>query len=388
MSRLRGYDTLLLMAAARLAIIGGVRTPFSKAGTNLAGLSAVELGRIVTAELLERTGLDPARISQVIFGNVLAAPDAVNPSRVIAVGAGIPATVPAVTVQRNCASGFESLTSAYEKLVAGQGDIFVVGGVESMSHWPAGAALTDLLCGLRMGETAELLYREFPISRSDQDAFALASHQKAIAAREKLQEEIVPVYLRDGRVVQDDNTVRADTSLAALAALPPVFARHNGSVTAGNAAPVTDGAVALLAMSAERATEWGLEPLGWLRGYAVVGLEPRRMGLGPALAIPAALENAGVRWKELQLLEINEAFAVQVLAVLQMLREEFHLPVNRDLLNVNGGALALGHPVGASGARLVLTLLKEMQRRHLRLGLAALCVGGGQGMAVVLECEP
>ncbi len=409
----------------RLAIIEGIRTPFCKAGTELKSLPAQELGRWVVNELLERTGLDPAEISQVIFGNVAQPPEASNIARVIALLAGIPEPTPAYSVQRNCASGFECLTSAYEKMVAGQGDVFIVGGTESMSNIPllfspAAAdkftalnraraplqklqsvihfrpsdfrprvgvvlGLTDYLCGLNMGQTAEVLYNDFGISREEQDTFALESHQKATRARAKLREEMLTVYLPNGKCVQDDNGVRENQSRDALQKLKPVFAKRNGTVTAGNSSQVTDGAVALLVANERRARELGFKPLGYLRGYASAGVEPPRMGLGPVYAIPAALKNAHAKWNEVQLLEINEAFAVQVLAVERLLREKFDLQINRDLLNVNGGAIALGHPVGASGARLVLTLLKEMQRRNLNVGLASACVGGGQGTALVLE---
>jgi acetyl-CoA acetyltransferase family protein len=245
--------------------------------------------------------------------------------------------------------------------------------------------LTDFTCGLNMGQTAEVLYRDFGIPRENQDAFALESHRKVTAARAKLREEIMTVYLPQGRFVQDDNGVRENQSMEALAKLRPVFDKHNGTVTAGNSSQLTDGAVALLVMSEDKAEELDLEPLGYLRAYSYVGVDPQRMGLGPAYAIPKVLEESKVGWDEIQLVEINEAFAVQVLAVELVLRKQFDLEINRDLLNVNGGAIALGHPVGASGARLVLTLLKEMKRRNLNMGLASACVGGGQGAALILE---
>lgn len=409
----------------RLAIIDGIRTPFCKAGTELKRLPAQELGRIAVTELLERTEFDRHKISQTIFGNVAQPPEAANIARVIALNAGIPQEMPAYTVHRNCASGFEAITSAYEKMASGEGDVFMVGGTESMSNIPllfsseaadkftalnraknlpqkllAAArfrpsdfrprvglllGLTDFTCGLNMGQTAEVLYRDFGISREEQDAFALQSHQKAAKARENLREEMLTVYPPTGGFVQSDNGIRDGQSREALAKLKPVFAKHNGTVTAGNSSQISDGAVALLVMSGERADELGLEPLGYLRGYSYVGVEPQRMGLGPAYAIPKALEESGTRWDEIQLLEINEAFAVQVLAVELAMRKQFGLTINRDLLNVNGGAIALGHPVGATGARLVLTLLKEMKRRNLKTGLASACVGGGQGAALILE---
>jgi acetyl-CoA C-acetyltransferase/acetyl-CoA acyltransferase len=411
----------------RLAIIDGVRTPFCKAGTDLAGLTAQELGRIAVSELLERTGLDRHQVSQTIFGNVAQPGEAANIARVIALNANIPQEIPAYTVHRNCASGFEAVTSAYEKMAAGQGDVFVVGGAESMSNIPLlfGRAaadkfaalsrakslparlsallafrlrdfqpriglmlgLTDPVCGLNMGQTAEVLYREFGITRDQQDAFALDSHLKAAKAREKLREEIVTVYLPKGQFVDRDNGVRENQTIGALAKLKPVFDRRAGTVTAGNASQVTDGAVALLATTEEKARTLGLKPLGFLRSYAYAGVDPRKMGLGPAYAIPKALDRGVVRWEEIQLIEINEAFAVQVLACELVLRKQFGLAINRDLLNVNGGAIALGHPVGASGARLVLTLLHEMKRRNLKTGIASACVGGGQGAALILERE-
>ncbi len=409
----------------RLAIIDGLRTPFCKAGTALRGLPAQDLGRIVVDELLQRTAFDRSRISELIFGNVAQPAEAANIARVIALTAGLPETTAAYTVHRNCASGFESMTSAHQKMVAGHGDVFVVGGTESMTNIPLlfsptaaskfGAVnrarswsqrlralsrfrpsdfkpriglmlgLTDPVCDLNMGETAELLYADTGISRAEQDQFALGSHQKATAAREKLAEEIMTVYLPDGTYADQDNGVREEQSLEALAKLRPVFNRYGGTVTAGNASQVTDGAVALLVMHEKTARAMKCTPLGYLRGYATVGVDPSRMGLGPAAAIPCVLKQTELAWKDIQLVEINEAFAVQVLAVEKRLREESGIKINRDLLNVNGGAIALGHPVGASGARLVLTLLKEMKRRNLQTGLASACVGGGQGMALVLE---
>ena len=412
---------------ARFAIIDGIRTPFCKAGTELKSLPAQELGRIVVSELLERTGFDPHKISQVIFGCVAQPAEAANVARVIALNAGIPQEVPAYTVHRNCASGFEAITSAYEKMVAEQGDAFVVGGTESMSNipllFPTRAAdkfaavarakslprrlgamlafrpgdfkprigvmlgLTDPVCGLNMGQTAEVLYRDYGIPREQQDAFALESHQKATKARPKLREETTTVYLPTGKYVEQDNGVRENQTMEALAKLRPIFDKRNGTVTAGNASQVTDGAVALLVMDEEKARRQNFKPLGYLRGYAFTGVDPRRMGLGPAYAIPKVLEESRVKWTDIQLIEINEAFAVQVLAVELVLRKEFSMVINHDLLNVNGGAVALGHPVGASGARLVLTLLKEMKRRNLNTGIASACVGGGQGAALILECD-
>src|SRR6184192_3989891 len=309
------------MSETRLVIVDGVRTPFCKMGTDLAQLGADELGRIAVNALLTRTAINPAIIDEVIFGCVGQPADAANVARVIALRAGIPEHVPAVTVHRNCASGCEALTQAYEKMVAGRGSVFVVGGTESMSQIPllfrqsaaikfaalakakslgqklraiAGfrpsdfrprvgllLGLTDPVCGMNMGETAEVLAREYGISREEQDAFALQSHKRAIAARERLAEEISPAFLvRKGSAVVADNGPRENQSIEALAKLKPVFDKRTGSVTAGNASQVTDGAVALLVMSEQRASELALTPLGSLAGYAYAGCDPSRMGLG------------------------------------------------------------------------------------------------------------
>jgi acetyl-CoA C-acetyltransferase/acetyl-CoA acyltransferase len=421
----------------RLVIVDGVRTPFSKAGTELAGFGADELGRIAVNALLTRTGLDPAFVDEVIFGCVAQPVDAANVARVIALRSGIPESVPAITVQRNCASGCEALTMAHEKMMAGRGEIFIVGGTESMSNIPllfkqstamkfsrlsrarnlgqrlrslAGfrpsdfqprigllLGLTDPVCGMNMGETAEVLAREFGVTRADQDAFALQSNQSALAAREKLADEICPAFLAPKpTAVTKDNGPRDNQSLDALAKLKPVFDRRTGTVTAGNASQVTDGAVALLVMSEERAAKLGFTPLGALAGYAYAGCEPSRMGLGPVFAIARAEDECGLKLADADVIEINEAFAAQTIACMksaesdkfarQHLRRERALgEIPMEKLNVNGGAIALGHPVGATGARVVLTSLKELHRRKAKRALISLCVGGGQGAALWLE---
>ena len=429
------------MSTSRLVIVDGVRTPFCKMGTDLAALSADELGRIATQALLTRTGLDPALIDEVIFGCVGQPADAANVARVIALRAGIPEHVPAITVHRNCASGLESLTQAYEKMTAGRGSIFLVGGTESMSNYPLlytktaaeklaklsraksfvekvsaltafrpadfkpritlQLGLTDPVCGMNMGDTAELLARESGLSREEQDAFALESHQRAAAAKAKLAEEICPVFptLASGKSTKPivaDNGVRESQTMEALAKLRPVFDRHHGTVTAGNASQITDGAVALLVMTEERAAELGFTPIGALLGYAYAGCDPTRMGLGPAYAIAKAEEKTGLAVNAADLIEINEAFAAQTLAVLKCCESEQFAKkmlgrsspvgeIRRDRLNVNGGAIALGHPVGATGARLVLASLKELKRQNLKRALVSVCVGGGQGAAIWLE---
>lgn len=404
------------MSAPRLVVVDGIRTPFCKWNTHFAAVGADELGRIAVSALLTRTGLDPQVIDEVIFGCVCQPVESANIARVIALRAGIPESVPAVTVHRNCASGFEAITTAYERMCAGHGSVFVVGGAENMSQVPllfkqsaakkygalGGAktllkkmaalskfrlsdfeprialklGLTDPVSGLNMGETAEILARENEISRAAQDEFAVQSHQHAIAAREKLAGEICPVYVY-GKPITEDNGPRADTSFNALSKLKPAFDRRYGTVTPGNSSQITDGAVALLVMTEEKAAELGFkQPLGRLTDYAYTGCDPSRMGLGPV----SAIRKIGRPVADADLIEINEAFAAQVLAVLKQLGD-----VPREKLNVNGGSIALGHPVGATGARLVLTALKELQRREAHRALVSLCVGGGQGGALWLE---
>ena len=424
------------MSTPRLVIIDGIRTPFAKMGTDLARLGAEELGRIAVNALLTRTALDPAIIDEVIFGCVGQPADAANVARVIALRAGIPEHVPAMTVHRNCASGFESFTTAYERMAAGRGAVFIVGGTESMSNVPflfkqstaakfgklsrakslgqkLGAiasfrpsdfqpriglqlGLTDPVCGLNMGDTAELLAREHGLCREKQDAFALESHVRAIAAREKLVQEICPVFLDKKPPMTADNGPRDGQSMEALAKLKPVFDKRTGTVTAGNASQITDGAVALLVMTEDRAQQLGLKPLGALTGYAYAGCDPARMGLGPVFAMAKAEERLGLSVEQADLVEINEAFAAQVLACLKCMKDDDfakkHLrrdkyvgKIPKDRLNVNGGAIALGHPVGSTGARLILSSLKELERRQAKRALVSLCVGGGQGAAVWLE---
>ena len=427
------------MNSQRLVIVDGVRTPFRKAGTDLAQSSPDELGRVAVNALLMRTGIDPALIDEVIFGCVAQPAEAANVARVIALRSGIPESVPAMTVHRNCASGCEALTQAAEKINAGRGSIFIVGGTESMSQVPLlfkqstaekfgrlaraksfgqkirsiasfrpsdfqprvglQLGLTDPVCGLNMGETAEVLARELKISREQQDAFALESHRRAITANGKLTEEICPMYVnghRPAAAILQDNGPRLNQSLEALAKLKPVFDRRTGTVTAGNASQITDGAVALLVMSEEKAAALGLKPLGALAGWTYAGCDPMRMGLGPVFAMAKLQDETGVDPVSADILEINEAFAAQVLAVLNcaastdFARKYLHRDralgeIPREKLNVNGGSIALGHPVGATGARLVLASLKELRRRKAKHALVSACVGGGQGVALWLE---
>ncbi|MEO6053544.1 MAG: thiolase family protein [Chthoniobacterales bacterium] len=414
------------MNKERIMVVAGVRTPFCKMGTDLSNLSAADLGRTAMAALLTRMDIDPQIIDEVIVGCVAQPADAMNLARVIALRSGIPKHVPAVTVHRNCASGFEAITEAFDRIRAERADIFLVGGVESMSAVPllfskdaaakfttlaraksllqklaAVAAfrpsdfapiaglrlgLSDPVSGLNMGETAEILAREFSVSREEQDAFALKSHQRATAAKEKMKEEIVPVYdLKRGKAIVEDNGVRAEQTMGALAKLRPVFEKGTGTVTAGNASQITDGAVALVIASESAVEKMGIEPLGVVSDYSYVGCDPSRMGIGPVYAMKRLLERSSHTLEEADIIEVNEAFAAQVLAVTRLAKREGVGEIPLDKLNVNGGAIALGHPVGATGARIVLTALKELERRNAKKALVSLCVGGGQGAALWLE---
>jgi len=423
-----------------VVVVAGARTPFVKAGTELARVSAVDLGRIAMREAIERAEIDPDWIDEVVVGNIAGPPDAANIARVIALNAKVPQHVPAFTVNRNCASGLESIVEAAYRIRSGDADLMIAGAVESMSQIPLlfradaqavwsnvarsrGAlaklaafgrfrprhfkpvvglmlGLTDPVSGLNMGQTAEVLARDFGIGREEQDRFALLSHQRAAAAwaEGRMNAEVIPVPLppKFSKASLKDNGIRERQTMEALAKLRPVFDRKYGTVTAGNSSQITDGAAALVLASAKRARELGLKEMGRLRSWGFAGCDPARMGLGPVLATPIALRRAGnLPIDRIDLVEINEAFAVQVIACLRAFesREFFqtHLgsaPLGApdpNRLNVNGGAIALGHPVGATGGRLVLTLLEEMARRDASLGLATLCVGGGQGGALVLE---
>jgi len=420
-------------------LVSGVRSPFCKAGTDLDGLPAHVLGGLVLREALERADVDPAVVDAVVVGNVANPPEAANVGRVIQLLAGLRAAAPAVTLSRNCASGMEAVVDAGRRIECGEASLVAVVGVESMSRvpilYPDGfrrllgrvarargplrrllawsrlrprhlrpivalrLGLTDPVSGLNMGETAEILADEFGIDRDQQDAYALRSHQRAVAAagEGRFEDEVTPLFLppRYERVVAQDVGPRPQQSLAALARLRPAF-RRGGTVTAGNSSMVTDGAVALLVAGDQAVRELGLKPLARLLGQAAVGCEPRRMGLGPAYATPLALERAGVRLRDIDRIELNEAFAAQVLACQaaftsrrfaerELGRSEAIGDLDDDRLNVDGGAIALGHPVGATGARLLLHLAGSLRRSGGGVGLATLCVGGGQGQAVVLE---
>jgi acetyl-CoA acetyltransferase family protein len=420
-----------------VVIVDGVRTPFCRSWGVLEEVPADDLSRLTMAEAMARLDLDPAAVDEVVVGNIAQPADTTTLARIAALRAGLPSHVPAVTVNRNCGSGIDAIVSAYHRIESGMADIVIAGGVESMSRIPfqlrngftrrvmrlqkarsgwsrlrrlsafrmadlkpfsaLAVGLTDATSGLNMGETAEVLARRFHISREEQDAFALRSHQRAVAARERLRAEIVPFYPPPHiEPVNDDIGPREDQTMEKLARLKPLFDRNYGTVTAGNSCMITDGAAALIIASEERARALGLPYLGRIRAYGFAGCDPAQMGLGPVYATRVALRRAGLGLNEVQLIEINEAFAAQVLAVRQAFasrefaRDELGLDeplgeIDLEITNVNGGAIALGHPVGCSGARLALTLLKEMARRELTLGLATLCIGGGQGAALLLE---
>ena len=426
--------------AGDLAIVGGYRTPFTKAGTELKDAQAADLATHVFREVLDRTGIDPDDIDEVILGCAGAGPHEANPARVAALRAGLPQRVPAVTVMRNCASGMESLLAANMRLRAGDGEVFLVGGAESMSNFPlimgpklsgffqrlAKAkspwrklstllsfrptflkprvaileGLTDPVSGLMMGNTADGVARLMGVSRSEQDQYALLSHHRAAAARSsgRFNHEIAPIAPppKFGGIVSQDNGIRQAQTLEQLAGLRPIFDRREGDVTVGNACQVTDGAAAMLVMSEGRANAMGLEPVAIVRSHARVGLDPAHMGLGPAHVIPMLLDDAGLSLSDIDLFEINEAFAAQVLGTLNALasnrfcREELGRDgavgeIDTQKLNVHGGAIALGHPIAASGARILLTLALELRARNKQYGVASLCVGGGQGQAFLLE---
>jgi acetyl-CoA acetyltransferase family protein len=419
-----------------IAIVEGVRTPFVKAFGPLASTPAHELGRTVTVAVLERAGVAPEQIDQVVFGTGAGSAEAPNAARVIGLLSKIPQDRIAHTVQRNCASGMEAITTAAQILQLGEAKTVLAGGTESMSQIPlifgreatgrfldlaqakgwkrrlqmmlrfrprhfrpipaVKIGLTDPVCGLLMGETAEVLAEEFGVSRVEQDEFALESHRRAVAAQERcvLSEEIVPVTSA-GESLKKDVGPRPGQTLEALAKLKPFF-KEGGTVTVGNSCSVTDGAAAVILMPGEMARSQGRTPLGYIRAYAYAGCDPRRMGLGPAFASSKVLERTGLGLKDIDLIEINEAFAAQVIAneraftsdrfaQNELGRSRALGEIDRSKLNVNGGAIALGHPVGATGTRLVITLLKELGRRGLHRGLATLCIGGGQGGAVLVE---
>ena len=395
--------------AAGVVFLSGVRTGFGSFGGALRDLSATELGALAAAEALARSGAPAAEVDHVVFGNVLqTSADAPYLARHVGLRAGVPIETPAVTVNRLCGSGFEAVAQAAQQILLGQSRVVLAGGTESMSQAPhvvRGArwglrlgppppledslweAVRDAHCGLSMAETAENLGEQFRIGREAVDCYAALSQARAREAwaRGDYAEEVIPVVLQDRRTREPrpwvaDEHMRPDTTPEALAKLPPYF-RKDGVVTAGNASGICDGAAALVVASERYAEERGLAPLGRLVAWAAAGVDPRLMGMGPVPAARRALERAGLELADMDLVEVNEAFAVQYLAV------EQELGLERERTNVDGGAVALGHPLGASGARITLHLLHALRRRGGRYGLGAACIGGGQGIAVVLEAS-
>ena len=420
----------------RIAVIDGLRSPIAKANGKLNDISADTLGAIITKELVLRNDLDYKQFDEVIMGNVAQPANASNIARVMAIRAGFPQSTPAYTVHRNCASGMQSISSAIEKIHSDQGNLYLVGGMESMSNIPLLysdefrnfiakftysksitekfkilttfrlkflkptigliSGLTDPISGKIMGITAENLANEFKISRAAQDEYALNSHKKAQKAMESgiFKDEIHPIMAKNASISSDDG-IRFNQTIEGLNKLNPIFIRDGGTVTAGNSSQVSDGACSLIVCTESKAKELNLEPIGFISDYSYAGLDAHRMGLGPVYATKKLFVKTGITLKDIDLIEINEAFAAQVIANIKAFASEefcqktFNSPalgeIDESILNVNGGAIALGHPVGMSGARIILTALKELKRRDKNRALATLCIGGGQGAAFLLE---
>jgi len=419
------------------AIIAGCRTPFARSGSALADLTAIELGKVAVRDALARSGLRGERVDQLVYGTVVHDTQAPNIAREVGL-AVLPKTVPAVTVSRACTSANQAITDATQLIEVGQAEVVVAGGAESLSHIPitvsdklsktlvAAAkgktlgqrlspfssvrprdlipvtpAIAEPTTGETMGESAERMAKENGISREDQDAWALRSHELAAEGTrdERLTAEITPVYAPPDyeRVIDRDNGVRTDSSLEKLAKLRPAFDRKHGSVTAGNSSPLTDGASAVVLMNAERAAAEGIEAMGYVRSWAWTALDPAGQLLqGPAYAAPLALDRAGLTMKDIGLMEMHEAFAAQVLSNLQALsskkfaqdelgRSDAVGHPDIDAINVMGGSLSIGHPFGATGGRLTVTILNEMARRDVEFGLITVCAAGGMGFAMVVE---
>ena len=423
--------------SSRAAVVAGCRTPFARSGSELKDLTAVELGTLAVRELMDRSGIPGEEVDHLVYGTVVHNPHAPHIAREVGL-ATLPKTVTAATVSQACASSNQAITDGVNLIERGYADIVVAGGAESLTHIPitikqslaetliatskaksirarlatlARIQPKDLIpnfpqiaepsTGESMGQSAERMAKENGISREDQDAWALRSHEFAAAGTEdgRLRDEIAPLYVPPAfeTVLETDNGIRSDSSLAALAKLRPVFDRAHGSVTAGNASPLTDGGSAVMLMSEDRARAHGVEVLGYVRSYAFIGLDPRGQLLqGPAYAAPLALDRAGVTMKDIGLMEMHEAFASQVLSNLQALsskkfaeeelgRSEVVGHPEVDVINVMGGSIAIGHPFGATGARLTTTLVNEMKRRDVELGLITVCAAGALGFAMVVE---
>ncbi|KWX71560.1 acetyl-CoA acetyltransferase [Paenibacillus riograndensis] len=388
----------------KVALASPLRTAVGSFNNGLSTLNAPEMGAAVMTACLQQSRLEPALIDQIYLGNVLQAGIGQNPARQAALKAGIPIDVPASTINTVCGSGLHAVALAYNSILAEQGSVLLAGGMESMSNAPyvlknarngyklGNGELIDsvvadgLTCPINkyhMGITAENIAAKYNISRLEQDEFAYGSQIKAREAKNKqvFAEQIVPVLTKTKKAeiwFSEDEHVRADTSKEKLSNLKPVF-KENGSVTAGNASGINDGAAAVLVMSEDKCKEHAVQPLAYIKGYSLVGVDPAYMGMGPVKAISSLLKEQGIPLEAIDLFEINEAFAAQALAVLK------ELGINPEKVNVNGGAIAIGHPVGASGARILVTLVHEMVRRSSRYGIASLCIGTGMGIAMLVE---
>lgn len=420
-------------------LVEGKRIPQVKSGMDIKDVPAPFLATGIVRYLMDKHGIPADQIDEVVFGNTGTPAKYPNIARVIALEAGLNKKINAYSVHRNCASGMEALSQAYIKIASGRCDLVIAGGVESMSQMPLiynkdmtelfinlmkakttkdklramaqfrphylspvvaiEVGLTDPFCGLNMGQTAEVLARELKITRQDQDEFAMRSHQKAIEAinSQKMAEEIVPLIFGNklDKLLDKDVGPRDKMTMESLAKLKPYFEKETGTVTVGNACPITDGASAFLMASEEAVKKYNLKPVARLVDFHFHGLEPERMGLGPILAIHGVLKRAGLKLDQMDLIEINEAFAAQVIGCMKVMKDknlssrwgidEVIGEVPLEKLNVNGGAIALGHPVGSTGSRLAVTLTHELKRRKGKYGIASLCIGGGQGGAVIVE---
>ncbi len=424
----------------RVAVIRGVRTPFAKSGTHYGHLSALDLGKMAVTELIQRSGIDPSEVQEVVFGNVIPSVKAPNIAREIVLGTGLPPKIPGYSVSKACTSANQAITAASDLIARGYADTVIAGGSESLSDVPIlfskkfadalvsaskqkslggklGAfskirpkdlapdapAIAESTTGLTMGESAEKMAKENGISREAQDKFALQSHQRAAAAtasgrfRDEVMTVVVPPAYEN--VVDSDNLVRGDSTLEAMSKLRPVFDRKYGTITAGNASPLTDGAAAVLLMSEEKAKAMGIKPIGFIRSYAYAATDPFDQLLqGPVFALPTALERAKVKLEEIGVIEMHEAFAAQVLSNIQWLgsrkiakeklgRDQPVGEIDPEKINRTGGSIALGHPFGATGARIVTTVCNELQLTGQQYGLVTVCAAGGIGVAMVLERE-
>jgi len=390
-----------------IAIVNGARTPMGRYCGKLRDFTAMDLGAIAAEEAMRRSGVEPGEIDHVVVGNAQqTSGDSIYGARHVALKAGVPIEVPALTVNRLCGSGMQSVVSAAQMIQLGESKIALAGGMESMSQaphvirgmrWGVGlgegkledslmVALLDSYCGLYMANTAELYAEQQSITRQAQDEFALRSQKSADEAYKagRIQQELAPVPLRNrkgeptGEMFSEDDHRRPETTMEGLAKLKPSFGK-NGTVTAGNASGIVDGGAAVVVMPLDEAQKRGLNPLGRIVSWGIAGVDPKIMGSGPVPATKIALQKAGLKLDDIDLIELNEAFAAQALAVMK------ELGINPEKVNVNGGAIALGHPLGATGTRLLITLLYEMRRRKAKYGLSTACIGGGQGIAVIVE---